>query len=106
MGESKFIKKTKKWKSQKNKTSENRWQKSNAKISGNGYNSFRKIVQTDLNELIITGNKGKMWRSVDSGKTWIRMALPDENDIYDISKKPDGNYVMVGSDGYVAEIRF
>lgn len=82
------------------------WQKSNAKISGNGYNSFRKIVQTDSNELIITGNKGKMWHSVDSGKTWIRMALPDENDIYDISKKPDGTYILVGSNGYVAEIRF
>jgi Photosynthesis system II assembly factor YCF48 len=82
------------------------WQKSNAKISGNGYNSFRKLVQIDVNELIITGNNGKIWRSVDAGKNWIRTALPDENDIYDISKKSDGNYIMVGSDGYIAEIGF
>jgi len=84
----------------------NSWQKSNAKISGNGFSSFRKIVKTDENELIITGNKGNLWRSLDLGLTWVKIKLPDLNDIYDISKKSDGKYIIVGSNGLVAECIF
>ena len=82
------------------------WRKSQAKISGNGYDSFRKLVKINKNEIIITGNKGKLWRTVDDGKSWQKIALSTNKDIYDIAKKSDGNYIMVGNEGYVAEIRF
>lgn len=82
------------------------WQKSQAKISGNGYNSFRKIVKINTKEIIITGNKGKLWRSLDDGKSWQKITIPTNKDIYDISKKSDGSYVLIGSEGYLAEIAF
>jgi photosystem II stability/assembly factor-like uncharacterized protein len=82
------------------------WHQSSGVISGNGFNSFRKIVQPEENELIITGNNGKLWRSLDFGRHWVKIHIPDDRDIYDIVKKSDGKYVITGSEGYLAELSF
>jgi hypothetical protein len=82
------------------------WQKSKSSIIKNGFNSFRKIKKVDANEIIIVGNNGRIWRSLNSGIVWELYKLPTTSDLYDIAKNGRSEYITVGSNGFVAQIEF
>lgn len=76
------------------------WKK--RQIAGAGFDAFRKIRRTGEKEWWITGTKGRLWRSVDDGNTWMPMRIPIRSDIFDIAKLADGSYLLCGSDGLLA----
>lgn len=78
------------------------WISSKAQISGNGYNSFRKLKKTSDGMVFITGNGGNIWSSSDEGSSWTHYVLDSNADIYDIVLNSNGDYLIVGSDGYFA----
>ena len=82
------------------------WQNSSADISNNGFSSFRKLVQIENGPIFITGNQGKLWKSDDNGTTWQYYLLNTTSDIYDIARCPDGDYIAVGSNGFLAKFAF
>jgi len=82
------------------------WSDYQGKIQGNGYNSFRKIKYLGNGELIITGNQGKLWRSINEGKDWTYYQLPTRADLYDIAKTKIGTYLVCGSSGFFAMATF
>jgi len=82
------------------------WQNSQAKITNNGFNSFRKLVQITNGPIFITGNQGKIWKSDDKGSSWQYYKLDTKSDIYDIGRCPDGDYIAVGSNGFLAKFGF
>lgn len=82
------------------------WQKSQAEISNNSFNSFRKLVQIENGPIIITGNQGKLWKSDDNGLSWQYYKLNTKSDIYDIARGPDGDFIAVGSNGFLAKFGF
>ncbi len=84
----------------------NTWYNSKAYISGNGFNSFRKLVSIANGPLFILGNQGKLWKSDDEGKSWEYYKTNSQSDIYDIEKALDGDYIAVGSNGFLAKFRF
>ncbi len=84
----------------------NTWQNSSANISGNGFNSFRKLVKIDDGPIFITGNQGKLWKSDDNGNSWHYYKMNSKSDIYDIARAPDGDFIAIGSNGFLAKLRF
>lgn len=82
------------------------WSAFNGSIRGNGYNSFRKIAYLGNGELIITGNKGKVWRSLNEGKDWTYYKLSTDEDLYDVAKAETGAYLLCGTHGFFAKASF
>lgn len=82
------------------------WSAFKGNMRGNGYNSFRKIKYLGNGELIITGNNGKLWRSLNEGKDWTYHRLNTREDIYDIAKAADENYLICGGNGFFAKASF
>lgn len=84
----------------------NTWKNSTAEMTNNSFNSFRKLVQITNGPIFITGNQGKLWKSDDKGSSWQYYKLDTKSDIYDLDRCPDGDYIAVGSNGFLAKFGF
>lgn len=67
-------------------------------LSVGNANSFRAITQSG-DYLIAAGNGGVIFRSSDSGKTWVKYFDAPNVTFFDFATLPDGQLIVVGSDG-------
>ena len=54
----------------------------------------------------IVGDKGRIMMTEDGGQTWIPLAIPFDNHLFDLYLKGPREGFVVGSDGLLAYIRW
>jgi hypothetical protein len=73
-------------------------------LPGAGFDSFRKLRNIGNQEFWITGTRGRVWQSKDGGNSWSAYQLDTGSDVYDVVPMQNGQYLVCGSNGFLAAV--
>ena len=80
------------------------WKKYHPDIEHSGYNAFRIIKKLDNGSLLICGNEGKFWHSIDDGKSWTYYRLQKKVDLYGCLSTGKNSFILCGEKGTLVKI--